>query len=260
MQEIFLNIVSNAIKYTPAGQAIHIKLCEVTPSEAERARYIFTCQDTGIGMSQDYLPHIFEEFSRERSSTENQVIGTGLGLSIVKSMIELMGGTIHVESRKGCGTCFRVDLPLHLTDESEVKREETEAASDQGASLAGKRFLLAEDNDLNAEIACELLEEKRILVERAEDGQVCCDRLIEAADGYYDLILMDIQMPHMNGYEATRRIRKLPDPKKSQIPIIAMTANAFAEDRQAAKDAGMNDHVAKPIHIDILLSVLKKYV
>ena len=260
VQEIFLNIVSNAIKYTPAGQAIHIKLCEVPPSEAERARYIFTCQDTGIGMSQDYLPHIFEEFSRERSSTENQVIGTGLGLSIVKSMIELMGGAIHVESRKGCGTCFHVDLPLHLTDESEVKREETEAASDQGAALTGKRILLAEDNDLNAEIACELLEEKGILVERAEDGQVCCDRLIEAADGYYDLILMDIQMPHMNGYEATRRIRKLQDPKKSQIPIIAMTANAFAEDRLTAKDAGMNDHVAKPIHIDILLSVLKKYV
>ena len=259
-QEIFLNIVSNAIKYTTAGQAIHIKLCEVTPSVAERASYIVTCQDTGIGMSQDYLPHIFEEFSRERSSTENQVIGTGLGLSIVKSMIELMGGEIHVDSHKGGGPCFRVDLPLHLTDESEVKREETEAASDQGASLAGKRFLLAEDNDLNAEIACELLEEKRILVERAEDGQVCCDRLIEAADGYYDLLLMDIQMPHMNGYEATRRIRKLQDPKKSQIPIIAMTANAFAEDRQAAKDAGMNDHVAKPIHIDILLSVLKKYV
>ena len=250
----------NAIKYTPAGQAIHIKLCEAPPSEAERARYVFTCQDTGIGMSQDYLPHIFEEFSRERSSTENQVIGTGLGLSIVKSMIELMGGEIHVESHKGCGTCFRVDLPLHLTGESEVKREETEAASDQGAALTGKRILLAEDNDLNAEIACELLEEKGILVERAEDGQVCCDRLIEAADGYYDLILMDIQMPRMNGYEATRRIRKLQDPKKSQIPIIAMTANAFAEDRQAAKDAGMNDHVAKPIHIDILLSVLKKYV
>lgn len=246
VQEIFLNIVSNAIKYTPAGQAIHIKLCEVPPSEAERARYIFTCQGTGIGMSQDYLPHIFEEFSRERPSTENQVIGTGLGLSIVKSMIELMGGEILVESRKGCGTCFHVDLSLHLTGESEVKREETEAASDQGAALTGKRILLAEDNDLNAEIACELLEEKGILVERAEDGQVCCDCLIEAADGYYALILMDIQMPHMNGYEATRRIRKLKDPKKSQIPIIAMTANAFAEDRQAAKDAGMNDHVAKP--------------
>ena len=167
-------------------------------------------------------------------------------------MIELMGGAIHVESRKGCGTCFHVDLPLQLTGESEVKREETEAASDQGAALTGKRILLAEDNDLNAEIACELLEEKGILVERAEDGQVCCDRLIEAADGYYDLILMDIQMPRM--------IRKLQDPKKSQIPIIAMTANAFAEDRQAAKDAGMNDHVAKPIHIDILLSVIKKYV
>ena len=135
---------------------------------------------------------------------------------------------------------------MHLTGESEVKREETEAASDQGAALTGKRILLAEDNDLNAEIACELLEEKGILVERAEDGQVCCDCLIEAADGYYALILRDIQMPHMNGYEATRRIRKLKDPKKSQIPIIAMTANAFAEDRQAAKDAGMDDHVAKP--------------
>ena len=211
-------------------------------------------------MSQDYLPHIFEEFSRERSSTENQVIGTGLGLSIVKSMIELMGGAIHVESRKGCGTCFRVDLPLHLTGESEVKREETEAASDQGAALTGKRILLAEDNDLNAEIACELLEEKGILVERAEDGQVCCDRLIEAADGYYDLILMDIQMPCMNGYEATRRIRKLQDPKKSQIPIIAMTANAFTDDKIRTREVGMNEHLSKPLAPDLVVKTITKFL
>ena len=257
VQEIFLNIVSNAIKYTPAGQAIHIKLCEVAPSEAERARYIFTCQDTGIGMSQDYLPHIFEEFSRERSSTENQVIGTGLGLSIVKSMIELMGGEIHVESHKGCGTCFRVDLPLHLTDESEVKREETEAASDQGAALTGKRILLAEDNDLNAEIACELLEEKGILVERAEDGQVCCDRLIEAADGYYDLILMDIQMPIMDGYQATRLIRK--DDRFNALPIIAMTANAMNTDRAESLKAGMNEHIGKPFDPEALKRLLGKW-
>ena len=171
-----------------------------------------------------------------------------------------MGVAIHVESRKGCGTCCRVELPLHLTDESEVKREETEAASDQGASLAGKRILLAEDNDLNAELACELLEEKGILVERAEDGQVCCDRLIEAADGYYDLILMDIQMPRMNGYEATRRIRKLQDPKKSQIPIIAMTANAFTDDKIRTREAGMNEHLSKPLAPDLVVKTITKFL
>ena len=259
LQEIYLNIVSNAIKYTSAGQSVRVMLNEITSEEAGKARYIFICEDTGIGMSEEYLPHLFDEFSREHTTTENKVVGTGLGLSIVKTLIDLMGGTIQVESNQGAGTKFTVVLSLEIASEEDVykKQEMQLQASDTTKSI---RILLTEDNELNAEIAEALLQEKGFLTERAEDGQVCCDMLAKADPGYYDLILMDIQMPVLNGYEAAVRIREMKDPKKAGIPIIAMTANAFAEDKQAALDAGMNAHVSKPVDIKTLSEVITKYI
>lgn len=256
LEEIYLNIVSNAIKYTPDGHAIRVEIHELPSEDKKKACYRFTCEDSGIGMSADYLPHIFDEFSREHTTTENKVVGTGLGLPIVKSLIEQMGGTIQVESTQGVGTKFTVDLTLTLASREEVYSSPEALAEAEHAKLRGRRILLAEDNDLNAEIAIELLGEKGLLIERAADGEECCTMLAQAPEGYYDLILMDIQMPRMNGYEAAAKIRGMADVKKAGIPIIAMTANAFAEDRQAALDAGMNAHVAKPIDMAVLLPTL----
>lgn len=256
LEEIYLNIVSNAIKYTPDGHAIRVEIHELPSEDKKKACYRFTCEDSGIGMSADYLPYIFDEFSREHTTTENKVVGTGLGLPIVKSLIELMGGTIQVESTQGVGTKFTVDLALTLASREEVYPTPEALAEAEHAKLRGRRILLAEDNDLNAEIAIELLGEKGILIERAADGEECCTMLAQAPEGYYDLVLMDIQMPRMNGYEAAAKIRGMADVKKAGIPIIAMTANAFAEDRQAALDAGMNAHVAKPIDMAVLLPTL----
>lgn len=256
LEEIYLNIVSNAIKYTPDGHAIRVEIHELPSEDKKKACYRFTCEDSGIGMSADYLPHIFDEFSREHTTTENKVVGTGLGLPIVKSLIEQMGGTIQVESTQGVGTKFTVDLTLTLASREEVYSSPEALAEAEHAKLRGRRILLAEDNDLNAEIAIELLGEKGLLIERAADGEECCTMLAQAPEGYYDLILMDIQMPRMNGYEAAAKIRGMADVKKAGIPIIAMTANAFAEDRQAALDAGMNVHVAKPIDMAVLLPTL----
>ncbi len=256
LEEIYLNIVSNAIKYTPDGHAIRVEIHELPSEDKKKACYRFTCEDSGIGMSADYLPHIFDEFSREHTTTENKVVGTGLGLPIVKSLIEQMGGTIQVESTQGVGTKFTVDLTLTLASREEVYSLPEALAEAEHAKLRGRRILLAEDNDLNAEIAIELLGEKGLLIERAADGEECCTMLAQAPNGYYDLILMDIQMPRMNGYEAAAKIRGMADVKKAGIPIIAMTANAFAEDRQAALDAGMNAHVAKPIDMAVLLPTL----
>ena len=260
LQEIYLNIVSNAIKYTPQDHAITINIQEVPSMQENLARYIFICEDTGYGMSEDFVPHIFEEFSREHTTTENKIIGTGLGLSIVKSMIDLMGGTIQVESHEGKGTKFTVDVSLEIASSEDVN--ETEDVSNEININEGnhKRILLAEDNDLNAEIACEILKSEGYLVERASHGQQCVEMLQEAEDGYYDLILMDIQMPFMDGYEACKEIRKMKDTQKANIPIIAMTANAFEEDKQMAIKAGMNDHVPKPMDMRVLSPVLQKYL
>ena len=207
-----------------------------------------------------YKCHIFEEFSREHTTTENKVAGTGLGLPIVKSMIELMGGSIQVESTQGVGTKFTVDISFDMASEADVYRDQISEQPDVLEKLEGKRILLAEDNDLNAEIAIELLAEEKIVVDRAKDGAECLDKLEKAVPGYYDMILMDIQMPVMDGYDAAARIRRMKDEEKASIPIIAMTANAFAEDRQKAISTGMNDHVAKPIDMNVLLPVIAKYI
>ena len=260
LQEIMLNIISNAIKYTSDGHAVHVKIYEKDSEDPRKARFIFTCEDTGIGMSEEYLPHIFEEFSREHTTTENKVAGTGLGLPIVKSMIELMGGSIQVESTQGVGTKFTVDISFDMASESDGYRDQISEQPDVLEKLEGKRILLAEDNDLNAEIAIELLAEQKIITDRAEDGAECLDKLEKAVAGYYDMILMDIQMPVMDGYDAAARIRRMKDEKKASIPIVAMTANAFAEDRQKAISMGMNDHVAKPIDMNVLLPVIAKYI
>ena len=260
LQEIMLNIISNAIKYTSDGHAVHVKIYEKDSEDPRKARFIFTCEDTGIGMSEEYLPHIFEEFSREHTTTENKVAGTGLGLPIVKSMIELMGGSIRVESTQGVGTKFTVDISFDTASEEDVYRNQISEQPDALKRMEGKRILLAEDNELNAEIAIELLAEQKIIADRAKDGAECLDKLETAAPGYYDMVLMDIQMPVMDGYDATARIRRMKDEKKASIPIIAMTANAFAEDRQKAISVGMNDHVAKPIDMKVLLPVMAKYI
>lgn len=260
LEEIYLNIVSNAIKYTPDGHTIRVEIHELPSEDEKKACYRFTCEDTGIGMSADYLPHIFDEFSREHTTTENKVVGTGLGLPIVKSLIEQMGGTIQVESTQGVGTKFTVDLTLTLAAREEVYPSAETLAEAGREILKGRRILLAEDNELNAEIAMELLGEEGLLIEHAEDGEKCCAMLAQAPEGYYDLVLMDIQMPVMNGYEAAAKIRAMADAKKAGIPIIAMTANAFAEDRQAALDAGMNAHVAKPIDMTVLMPTILRYL
>lgn len=258
LQEIQLNIVSNAIKYTPRGHTIHISLNEVA-SDDKQAQYVFTCTDTGIGMSEEYLSHIFEEFSREETSVKNEVPGTGLGLPIVKSIIELMEGTIQVESKQNIGTKITVTLPFDIAEKKDVSGKQ-EPKQPSRAEEKPYRILLAEDNALNAEIALELLKGAGFLVEHAADGQACVDMLSHAEDDYYDLILMDVQMPILNGYEATKKIRQLENRKKAEIPILAMTANAFSEDQQAALEAGMNEHVAKPIDMNVLLRVMMKYL
>lgn len=206
------------------------------------------------------MKNIFEEFSREHTTTENKVAGTGLGLPIVKSMIELMGGSIQVESTQGVGTKLTVDISFDMASEADVYRDQISEQPDVLEKLEGKRILLAEDNDLNAEIAIELLAEEKIVVDRAKDGAECLDKLEKAVPGYYDMILMDIQMPVMDGYDAAAGIRRMKDEKKASIPIIAMTANAFAEDKQKVISMGMNDHVAKPIDMNVLLPVIAKYM
>lgn len=253
LQEIYLNIVGNAVKYTPSGKSIHVIVKEIA-SDDKMAQYCFICEDTGIGMSEEYLPHIFEEFSREHTSTENKVVGTGLGLPIVKSLIELMGGNIKAESSQEVGTKFTVTLSLEIASKEDVYKEQEKQPN--MAVFRGKRILLAEDNELNAEIAIELLQEEGFFVELATDGQECFDMLDQAEEGYYDLILMDIQMPNVNGYEATVKIRQMENDKKAQIPIIAMTANVFAEDRKLALDLGMNGHISKPIDMKKVRKVL----
>ena len=258
LREIFLNILSNAYKYTLEGGSVSMDLVEIPSDREGYALYQTTIADTGIGMSEDYLPHIFDEFSRERTATESRVQGTGLGLSIVKRLVELMDGSIEVTSKLGEGTTFVVSLYHRISSEEALAAPESENI--EATDFVGKRILLAEDNDLNAEIAAEILEEIGLHVERAEDGIVAVDMLAKAPAGHYDLVLMDIQMPNLDGYGAVRRIRALDDAAKAGIPIVAMTANAFEEDKQNAIAAGMNDHMAKPIDIDDLMRTLDKHL
>ena len=259
LQEIYLNIMSNAIKYTPDDHAIHVTINE-TNFDDKKARYVFVCEDTGIGMASEYLPHIFDEFSREHTATENKVSGTGLGLSIVKSFVELMNGRIHVESEPGKGTKFTVEIPLELASEEDICKKELPEQTFKTDKNIGKRILLAEDNELNAEIAMELLKEEGFLIDWVKDGQECFDKLEESDDGYYDLILMDIQMPILNGYDTTAKIRQMENPKKATTPIVAMTANSFDEDIEMTQKAGMNGFIAKPLDAEKMFTILKQSI
>ena len=256
LREIFLNILSNALKYTPSGGKVTMNLTEIPSDRPGYAMYQTVIEDTGIGMSEDFLPHLFEEFTRERSSTETRLNGTGLGMPIVKKLVDLMEGTIEVESKVGRGTKITVPLPHRIAQEADTQSYIEKAKAYDENCFQGKRILLAEDNELNAEIAITILEEAGFIVEHAEDGIVCVDMMEKAESGYYDLILMDIQMPNMDGYKATQTIRKLSDPKKAGITIVAMTANAFDEDKANAYRAGMNWHIAKPIKVEELMSAL----
>lgn len=257
VREIFSNLISNAIKYTTAGGKIDISMTELPQTDETRATYKVEVADTGIGMSPDYLPHLFDSFVREHNSTESKISGTGLGLPIVKSLVELMGGTIEVESELGKGTKFTVVISYRICDKSQTEKHRALAPADT-SKPKNIRVLFAEDNDLNAEIATALLEEVGFTVERAVDGIECVDMVEKAEAGYFDVILMDIQMPNMNGFKATEVIRKLPDKAKANVPIVAMTANAFDEDKKAALDAGMNGFAAKPINIAEIISALQE--
>lgn len=256
IQEITMNLLSNAVKYTPEGGKIYFNIKELPYDRKGYALFQTIVEDTGMGISKEYIPHLFEAFTREKSSSESGIIGTGLGLRIVKKFVDLMNGNITVESELGKGTRFTVTIPHKIAPEGEIiskpKNQETVELT-----LEGMRILLAEDNMLNAEIAMTLLEDAGATVKLATDGEKAISMLKESPTGYYDLILMDIQMPHMNGYTATQHIRTLPD-KHSKIPIIAMTANAFEEDRQRAFAAGMNAYITKPIKIDELIFSIKK--
>lgn len=257
MEEIILNVVSNSIKYTNPHGKITVSIDELDSEDEKNANYKVVVEDNGIGMSQDYLPHIFEEFSREHTSTETRVAGTGLGLPIVKSLVDRMGGTIEVESEEGKGTRFIMKFSFPVSLENQVREKEKQNIPDITEKLEGKRILLAEDNELNAEIAETVLEETGIKVKHVEDGIQCIEELKKMPEKYYDVILMDVQMPNMDGYTATQRIRDLDD-SRAEIPIIAMTANAFEEDRQAALAAGMDDYVAKPVEISELFRTIMK--
>ena len=259
LTEVCTNLVSNAVKYTGAGGTIR---CDITQKPGEKEGWcdtVVTVADNGIGMSQEFQKHIFEPFERERTSTVSKVEGSGIGMGIVKKLVGLMGGTVEVESKIGVGSTFTVTIPCRIASEDEIQAKREINPSDQKC-LCGTRILLTEDNDLNAEIATELLQEEGCTVDRAKDGVECVDMLEKAANGTYQLILMDIQMPVMNGYDATKKIRRMDDPQKANIPIVAMTANAFSEDKQVALDAGMNDHIAKPINMSVLVPTLRKYL
>ena len=259
LTEVCTNLVSNAVKYTGAGGTIR---CGITQKPGEKEGWcdtVVTVADNGIGMSQEFQKHIFEPFERERTSTVSKVEGSGIGMGIVKKLVGLMGGTVEVESKIGVGSTFTVTIPCRIASEDEIQAKREINPSDQKC-LCGTRILLTEDNDLNAEIAVELLREEGCTVDRAKDGVECVDMLEKAANGTYQMILMDIQMPVMNGYDAAKKIRRMDDPQKAGIPIIAMTANAFSEDKQAALDVGMNDHIAKPINMNILVPTIQKYL
>ena len=260
IKEILVNILSNAIKYTPSGGSVMVSMDELPCDEPGYMIARTRVSDTGIGMSKDYLTKIFDAFTREQNTTKSKIAGTGLGMSIVKKYVDLLGGTIDVESELGKGSTITVTLKHRIADESYYVKKHAENPATDIEILEGKKILLAEDNDLNAEIAEALLERVGLKTERVEDGIQCVNRIMEMPAGTYDMILMDIQMPKMDGYKATQEIRHLPDRNKACIPIIAMTANAFEEDKRDAIAAGMNDHIAKPIQVDKLLAILSEII
>ena len=260
VKEIFVNILGNAIKYTPPGGSVIMSVDELPCNEPGYIIVRNRVSDTGIGMSEDFLTEIFEAFTREQNTTKSKIAGTGLGMSIVKKYVDLLGGTIEVESEPGKGSTFTVTLKHKIADESYYVKKHLEESGISREILKNRSILLAEDNDLNAEIAAVILERAGLKVERVEDGLQCISRITEMPAGTYDIILMDIQMPKMDGYKATQTIRNLSDQEKACIPIIAMTANAFEEDKRAAIAAGMNGHIAKPIQVDKLLSILAEMI
>ena len=257
IREIIMNLLSNAVKYTSEGGKIVLDIDEKPSARDGFMTLQIRVSDNGIGISKEYVPYIFDAFTRERSSSESGIIGTGLGLRIVKSFVDLMNGDISVKSEPGKGTCFTVEISCRKVPEEELQQQMEEQP--ENVSLAGRRLLLAEDNGLNAEIAMTILQDADAEVELAADGKIAIDKLKDVPVGYYDAILMDIQMPNMNGYEATKVIRKLTD-ERAKMPIIAMTANAFEEDRQAALAAGMDDYVAKPVEISELFRTIMKHL
>ena len=254
IEQILVNIVSNAIKYTPEGKTVNL-IAEEEPAEGNRYHYRFIVRDTGIGISEDYLPHLFESFTREERTTVNRIQGTGLGLAITAKVVEMMGGTISVKSTVGEGSEFTVDLELEALEEHRAEESESSVID-----FSGSRVLLVEDNDVNAEIVCMILSQYGITVERAENGQAGLEQVQKHAGGYYDAVLMDIQMPVMNGYEATRAIRALEGTYCQALPIIAMSANAYDEDVKACLAAGMNAHIAKPFSPDALVKLLHEHI
>ena len=268
LNQVLLNILENAVKYTRPGGKIYFQIQELKEQEPGFAKYEFRVQDTGIGMSEEFIAHIFEPFSREQTSTVSGIEGMGLGMAIVKKIVDRMDGTIAVKSRQGKGTEVTVILPFKVSGQPNEWEANTRKKIVQIQRFSedknfenlfkGKKILLTEDNELNREIAVELLKEEGFILDTAEDGTIAVEKMRTAKPGQYDLILMDIQMPIMDGYEATRQIRKLENPETANIPIVAITANAFEEDRQKALEAGMNEHVSKPIDMERLLEIMKK--
>ena len=259
VNQVLINLLSNALKYTNSGGKIYFKISEKASKRKGYSNYEFIVKDTGIGMSEEFVKSIFEPFSRERSSTVSGIQGTGIGMTITKNLIDMMKGTIDVKSELGKGSEFIVTIPFRLQKEhKEVKKEDENLLKVQIDDFKGKRVLLVEDNMMNREISTEYLQDFGFLVENAENGEEACKILKNSEPGYFDLVLMDIQMPIMDGYEATREIRKFENKDIANIPIIAMTANAFEEDKKEAKDAGMNGHLSKPIEIPELIKKLKE--
>lgn len=262
VREILMNLVGNAFKYTPDGGHIAIDVKELDCARSGYVRIQTQIKDTGIGMSEDYLPTLFDSFSREYNTTIGKVSGTGLGMAIVKNLVDMMDGEICVKSKLGEGTCFTLTFEHKIADADSIEWNQELDVLDEKSILQGKRVLLVEDNELNAEIAMAILEQSGLVLDRVEDGLACVNRLSEVDADLYDLILMDIQMPNMNGYEATRRIRQFENVKKASIPILAMTANAFEEDKKMAMEAGMNGHISKPIDVNVLgkqiINIFKK--
>ena len=259
VKEILVNILSNAIKYTPAGGSVMVYVDELPCDESGYMIVRIRISDTGIGMSRDYLTKIFEAFTREKNTTKSKIAGTGLGMSIVKNYVDLLGGTIDVESELGKGSTFTVTLKHRIADERYYVKKHIEEIETESEILEGRNILLAEDNDLNAEIAEAILKRAGLTIERVENGIQCVNRIMEMPTGTYDMILMDIQMPQMDGYKATQAIRNLTDKDKACIPIIAMTANAFAEDKRKTMEAGMNAHLSKPLNVPELMDTIRKF-
>lgn len=256
VNQILLNIVSNAIKYTKPGGSVSLTIMQLLSTNQGKSSYCFQVKDTGVGMSSEYLEHIFEEFSRAKNSTQSGIEGTGLGMAIVKRLVDMMGGDIEIESKLGKGTVVQIYLSFDIADKQVAVPVKNET---QERSLTGKRILLVEDNELNREIARDILEYEGIIIEEAEDGAIAVEKVREHTPDYYDYVLMDIQMPYMNGYQASHAIRNLDNADYSLLPIIAMTANAFEDDIRNALEAGMNGHLSKPINVPVLLQCLREY-